>query len=69
MLRILSQNQVRLRLGKKKDRHAIDRFSWQEFQDVVQTRRWNEFEKDIKDDRREAELALEIEQIQELLAE
>gem|GEM_PF-4192426 len=30
---------------------------------------WEEFEKDIKDDRREAEAAIEIEQIRDLLKE
>jgi len=43
--------------------------SWQEFRVVVQTMRWDEFEKDIKDDGREAELLAEIEQIRHLLDE
>lgn len=29
--------------------------------------RWEEFEEDVKDDRREAEVAIETEQIRELL--
>ncbi|MDB5185505.1 MAG: hypothetical protein JWL85_28 [Candidatus Saccharibacteria bacterium] len=44
---------VRLRLGKKKDQHAVDLFSWQGFQPVVQTLDDTEFENVVVQEIRE----------------